>query len=102
MNAKRFNEILKYCWKRKVYVTPIHFSNTVYIKGKVYAGGKWYIAVDKPSGRTIYNKPVATGNMIGSDTHPEVQEAIERTYEYYYNKLRNATKRVQNKKNKRH
>ncbi len=101
MNAEKFNKILKYCWDKKVYVTPIHFSETVYIKGKVYEGGKWYIAVDQPFGRTIYNKPVASGNMIGSATHPEVQKAIERTYEYYFNKIQNAIKRKNKKYQKK-
>lgn len=88
MDAIEMNKILSEAWGFGLVVTPVYFAGAETIGGKRYMENTWYIKADYKGNIIIYDKPVAYGPGIGSDTHPDVYEKIIKTYQHILNKIK--------------
>ena len=88
MDAYQMNKLLSEAWGLGLVVTPVFFARAETIGGKRYRENTWYIKADYNGNVIIYDKPVAYGPGISSDTHPDVCEKIIKTYKHILNKIK--------------
>jgi hypothetical protein len=75
MEPDEVNKLLKFCWRERVFVSPVNID------------GSWYLqAIVKNKPKVFKTEELAKGNSLKITRH--INERILNCYEYYQRKIK--------------